>query len=82
MNAKPAFYVGPCLKHWRTFRGVIPSTGGERTSDTVKFQHHAISIPELTPADRILEADRELKNAVEQQPKQVPMEELEAIELL
>ena len=51
-------------------------------SDTVKFQHHAIAIPELTPADRILEALRNLEHAIKQQPAQAPMEELQAIEML
>ena len=82
MNARPAWYLGPCLKHYRTFRGIVPSTGGERLSDTVRFQHHAIAIPDLTPADRILEAARQLDDAIRQQPKRAPMEELTAIELL
>ena len=63
-NAKKAFYIGPAFKHYRTFKGLIPATGGERLSDSVKFKHHAIAIPELTPADRILEAARQLDNAI------------------
>jgi len=82
LNAKQAFYISPCLKHYRTFKGVLPSTGGERMSDTVKFQHHAIGIPELTPADRILEAARDLKDAIAQQPKRAPLDGRAAIELL
>ena len=81
-NAKKAWYVGPCLNHYRSFRGVLPSTKGERISDGVKFQHHAIAIPELTPADRILEATRQLKHAITQQPTKAPMDELQAIKLL
>ena len=60
----------------------MPSTKGERISDTVKFQHHAIAMPELTPADRILEATKQLKDAISQQPKRAPMKEMEAIEML
>ena len=48
----------------------------------MRFQHHAIAIPELTPADRILEATRQLKDAIDEQPKRAPMDELRAIELL
>ena len=51
-------------------------------SDSVKFKHHAIKTPELTPSDRILEAARDLNDAIRQQPKQAPLEEREAIELL
>ena len=82
MNAMPAWYLGPCFKHYRTFRGIVPSTGGERLSDTVRFKHHAIAIPDLTPADRILEATRQLNDAIRQQPRRAPMEEITAIELL
>ena len=58
MNATLTWYLGPCLRHYRTFRGIVPSMGDERLSDMVRFQHHAITIPNLTPANRILEAAR------------------------
>ena len=82
LNTKKAWYTGPCLNHYRAFKGVLPSNGGTRISDTVKFQHHAINIPSLTPADRIIEATRELKDAIAQQPKRAPMDKLRAIEML
>ena len=55
-NAKKAWYISPYLCHYRTFNGIMASTGAEWMSDTVKFKHHAIDIPQRTPADRILEA--------------------------
>ena len=82
LNAKKAWYLGPCFQHYRTFRGILPSTGGERISDTVRFKHHAISMPKITPADRILDAARNLDHAIRQQPKTAPLDELKAIELL
>ena len=60
----------------------MASTGAERLSDTVRFKHHAITIPHLTPVDRILEAARKLDSAIKQQPKKAPMDELVAIELI
>ena len=57
-NAKKAWYIAPCLRHYRTFKGIMASKGAERISDTVKFKHHAIAIPQLIPADIILEATR------------------------
>ena len=51
-------------------------------SDSIKFKHHAIAIPELTPADRILEAAKQLDEALRQQPASAPMDTLTAIELL
>ena len=61
---------------------MAPSTKGERISDSVKFQHHAIAVPELTPADRILAAIRDLKRAIMQQPKAAPLDKVAAIKLL
>ena len=58
----------------------MTSTGAERILDTVRFKHHAIAIPQLTPADRILEAARQLDSAIKQQPKKAPMDELVAID--
>ena len=60
----------------------MASTGAERMSNTVKFKHHAIAIPQLTPSERILEATRQLDDAIRQQPKRAPMDELTAIEFL
>ena len=39
-------------------------------------------MPDLTPADRIIEATKQLKDAVSQQPKRAPVKEMETIELL
>ena len=58
------------------------STGAERISETVRFKHHDIKIPHLTPADRILEAAQQIDSAIKQQPKKAPMDELVAIEIL
>ena len=55
--------------NYRTFCGILPSTGAERLSDTVKFQHRAIGIQEITPADRILKATKQLDGAIREMPK-------------
>ena len=51
-------------------------------SDTMRFKHHAITIPQLTPADRIMEANRQLDDTLKQQPKKSPMDKITVIELL
>ena len=61
---------------------ILPLTGGERISDTVKFKHHAISILKLTPKDRILESDKHLDAVIKKQQKKATMDEITAIELL
>ena len=81
-NTKKAWYIAPCFCHYRTFKGIMASTGAERISDTVKFKHRAIAIPQITPADRIFEATRQLDDAIRKQPKRAPMDELTDIELL
>ena len=81
-NAKKAWYLGPCFNHYRSFRGILPSTGAERVSDTVKFKHHAVAVPDLTPADRIVDAARQLETAIKQQPTKAPLDEVTAVALL
>ena len=72
-NAKKAWYIAPCFKHYQTFKGILPSTGSEIMSDTVQSKNNAIAIPQLTPYNRILEAARQLENEIKQQPKRSPM---------
>ena len=81
-NVKKAWYIAPCFQHYQTFKGIMASTGAEIISDTVQFKHYAISIPQLTPTDRILKSARQLDSAIKQHPKKSPMDELVAIELL
>ena len=81
-NTKKAWYIAPCFKHYQTFKGIMASTGAERLSDTVRFKHHDITTPHLTPADIILESAQQLDSAIKQHPKKAPMDELVAKELL
>ena len=78
-NAKKAWYIAPCFKHYRTFKGILPSTISKIMSDMVRFKHHAISIPQLNPANRNIEAARQLDYAIKQQQKRASMEEVKAI---
>ena len=81
-NAKKAWYLGPCFKYYRNVHGWVPATGGKRINDTVRYKHHAIAVPQLMAADRILEAAKQLDSAIAQQPRAAPMDEITAIELL
>ena len=81
-NAKKAWYIAPCFQNYRKFKGIMASTGAERISDTVRFKHHAIAIPQLTPSKRIPEAAIQLDSAIKQHPKKAPMDELVEIEIL
>ena len=81
-NYEWAWYIGPALTHYRTFRGVLPKTQSERLTDSAKFKHHVFDIPELTPADRIIESARDLRDAICQQEKQGPLDVRKAIETI
>ena len=65
-----------------SIKGILPSTGKVRMADTVKMEHHAIAIPPLTPADRILEVARQVDRAIKQLLKECPIDKLAAVELL
>ena len=54
----------------------MASTGAEILSDTVRLKHHGIKNHHLTPADRTLEAARQLYSTIKQQPKKAPMDNL------
>ena len=82
LNTKKAWSTSPCFKHYQIFKGILQSTGAEKMTDTVRFKHHAIIIPQLTPADRIMEASRQLYDTIKQQPNKSPMYKLTSIELL
>ena len=81
-NTKKEWYIAPCIRHYRIFKGIMTYTGAGWMSNTVKLKHHAIAIPKLTPADIILEATRQLDDAIRQQPKRASMDKLTTIELL
>ncbi len=42
----------------------MADTGGERISDTFRFKHHAIPVPEITATDRIIDATSRLTAAI------------------
>ena len=81
-HAIDAWYVVPALDHYRCDVDVLADNGGERTTDTVKFQHHVVVVPRITPTDRVIQATRELTRAIRQEPTMAPPEHIEAIQRL
>ena len=81
-HANKGRYIGPALNHHQCYRYITQSTGAEQITDTIKFQHHNVKVPQLTAADIITSAVRELQRAIKQQPAKAPMEELQAIKML
>eukprot|EP00957_Ditylum_brightwellii_P147668 11245421-Ditylum_brightwellii.AAC.1 len=47
-------------------------TAAQQITDTVRFQHHAVQIPQITPAERIEKATKALTDAVRNVPVEAP----------
>jgi hypothetical protein len=59
----------------------MADTGGERITDTFRYNHHAIPVPKITATDRILDATARLTAAIEG-VQEAPPGELAAIQAL
>ena len=81
-HAEKAWYVGPAMEHYRCYKVVSATTKRSKISDTVSFQHHTVSLPTVTPADRIIRAAKELNAAIRNKPSDMPTDQVRAIETL
>jgi hypothetical protein len=68
-HAVEGWYVGPALDHYRLHTVYVDKTRSERTAGTLTWMPERIAMPVATPADMILAAVTDLKNAL-QMPKQ------------
>ena len=59
------WYLNTSPEHYRVHRCYIKSTHNERLSDTVQFQHKSITNPSLTPADKLMNAIANCKEAIQ-----------------
>eukprot|EP00957_Ditylum_brightwellii_P109371 8343121-Ditylum_brightwellii.AAC.1 len=60
----------------------MKQTTAQRITDTVRFQHHNVKLPKVTPAERIEKAVRELTNAVKANPTEGLANYIEAVQRL
>ena len=44
-HAHKGWYIGPALNHHQCYRYITQSTGAERITDIIKFQHHNVKVP-------------------------------------
>jgi hypothetical protein len=63
-HASKGWYIGPSLKHYRCIRALMEDTGSEGLTDTFRFKHHAMPVPQITATDRIIAATRALTAAI------------------
>jgi hypothetical protein len=79
-HSMKAWYFAPALNHYRCIR-VVTDTGAVRITDTFKFLHHALPVPQVSSADRIVQATKDLRQAIDGATTSAP-DELEAIKQL
>ena len=58
------YYLGTSPDHYRAHRIYVKATGAERVSQPVYFKHKYLTNPTVTHADRVVQAARELCNAL------------------
>jgi hypothetical protein len=59
-HASKAWYLSHSPNHYRCIRVLMADTGGERITDTFRYNHHAIPVPKITATNRILDATARL----------------------
>ena len=79
-HSQEAWYVGPAVKHYRCYRAISKKTGAEIISDTVKFRHHHIKVPRITPLERLTHATNELAKAIGNVPQSPRPNHVDAVE--
>eukprot|EP00957_Ditylum_brightwellii_P046864 3556966-Ditylum_brightwellii.AAC.1 len=61
---------------------VMKQSTAQCITDTVRFQHHNVKLPKVTPAEHIEKAVRELTNSVKANPTEGPANYIEAVQCL
>eukprot|EP00957_Ditylum_brightwellii_P189067 14392709-Ditylum_brightwellii.AAC.1 len=61
---------------------VMKQSTAQRSTDTVRFKHHNVKLPTVTPAECSEKAIRELTNAVKANPTEGPADYIEAVQCL
>lgn len=65
VHAIDAWYVGPALDHYRSYRVHAWNTNAERITDTLTWLPKLVKLPQLTPTETILDCTSELIQALE-----------------
>ena len=78
----PCYYVGPALYHYRCFTVFPIKTRSIRQCETVEFRHDIITVPVVTPEDKVVNAISKLKQELAAIPSPSSNNQLTAIERL
>eukprot|EP01082_Thalassiosira_pseudonana_P004270 g3915.t1 g3915 contig14:1435-2889(-) len=79
-HSMKAWYFAPALKHYRCIK-VVTDSGAVRITDTFKFLHHTLPVPQVSATDRIVKATKHLRQAINDNTT-TALDELQAIEHL
>ena len=71
--------LGVSLEHYRCQRFASRETHAVKVSDTIDFRHHSLTLPTVTPEDRLQHGLTSLTNALEEAPNAANDSQLEAI---
>jgi hypothetical protein len=63
-KSHPGHYLATSLHHYRYYFGWFSDTNAKRGSESVVFKHKYITSPTVTPADAIVQAAKNLANAL------------------
>jgi hypothetical protein len=75
--ASKVWYLLHALNHYHCIQVLMADTGNERITNTFRFKHHAIPVPEITATDRIINATSRLTAAIAG-VQDAPLNEMEA----
>ena len=81
-RGQDGFYVGPALNHYRCYSILKRDSQAVVISDTVRFRHHNLTVPNLTAEDKIVHALRALTHNMPSNPAASTEQQLRAIATL
>ena len=55
-HAAKAWYLSHTANHYQCIQVIMRDTGGERITDTFRFQQHALPVPHIMATDCIFQA--------------------------
>ena len=59
-HSTSGFYLGPAMNHYRCYRVYIPTTSGERITDTIQFFPTRFRMPASSSMDKAIQAAEDL----------------------
>ena len=76
-HSQEGWYVGPAMEHYRCYRIYFPQTRAERIVDTVEFFPTKVPVPATSSLDRLIDAAKQLTDAIRKPHPAVPFQPLD-----